>query len=512
MSSIRTAPFGFWRSPITSDLIVAQSIGLSEVQLDRDANGGDTIWWLESRPQEGGRSVLVRQGPDGTVADASPAGVNVRTRAHEYGGGAWTVADGTIFFSSDRPGPAGTPDRRLYRQDPGAAPEPVTPASETAGEEWRFADGLIDPRRRLWIGVGEHHRPGQAHPDNAIIAVPLDGAAAGTIRILAQGHDFFASPRLSPDGSRLVWLAWDHPHMPWVETTLFAVDLAADGSPAGDPQALAGGSGESVFQPEWSPDGAWLVFVADRSGWWNLYRCDGRGGPVEAVLPMAAEFGRPQWVFGLSAYSFSGPGRLLCSYIEGGLGKLAFVDLAGGALTPVDLPYTDITSLRANERVAVFRGGSARDAAAIVRLDLATGQREVLKRATEIGEDPALRRFFAEAQPVEFPTAGGRTAHGLYYPPTNPDHAAPAGDLPPLVVKIHGGPTSAASSTLSLGIQYWTSRGIAVLDVNYGGSTGYGRAYRDRLNLAWGVVDVQDSVAGAKYLAAQCSERMSCPV
>lgn len=502
MTGIRTAPYGFWRSPITSDLIVAQSIGLSEVRLDRDAMGGDSIWWLESRPQEGGRSVLMRRAADGSVAEVSPTSVNVRTRVHEYGGGAWTVADGTVYFANDRPGPAGTlPDRRLYRQAPGAAPVPVTAATGEA--EWRFADGLIDSRRRLWIGVGERHRPGQAHPDNMIVAVPLEGEGAGGVRILAQGHDFFASPRLSPDGSRLAWLAWDHPHMPWVETTLFVAELAADGAPAGAPRVLAGGSGESVFQPEWSPDGQWLVFVADRSGWWNLYRCDGRGGPAEPVLTLAAEFGQPQWVFGLSTYAFSGPGRLLCSYIEGGLGKLALVDLLTGALTPTDLPFTDISSVRANERLAAFRAGSPRDPAQIVRLDLATGRWEVLKRSTEIGEDPALRGFFAPAQPVEFPTAGGRTAHGLYYPPTSPDHAAPAGDVPPLVVKIHGGPTSAASSTLNLGIQYWTSRGIAVLDVNYGGSTGYGRAYRDRLNLAWGVVDVQDAIAGAKYLASQ---------
>ncbi|MGK9166505.1 S9 family peptidase [Inquilinus limosus] len=499
MPSIRTAPYGFWRSPITSDLIVAQSIGLSEVRLD-----GDVIWWLESRPQEGGRSVLMRRAPDGSVAEVSPPGVNVRTRVHEYGGGAWTVADGTLFFSNDRPGAAGgPPDRRLYRQAPGKAPVPVTPATEAGGGEWRFADGLIDPRRRLWIGVGEHHRPGRAHPDNMIVAVPLEGDAAGSIRILAQGHDFFASPRLSPDGSRLAFLAWDHPNMPWVETTLYVAELAADGLPSRPPQALAGGAGESVFQPEWSPDGRWLVFVADRSGWWNLYRCDGRGCPAEAVLPMAAEFGQPQWVFGMSTYAFSGPRRLLCSTIEGGLGKLGFVDLMTGALTPIDLPYTDISSVRANERVAVFRAGSPRDAAQIVRLDLATLRREVLKRSTEIGEDPALRGYFAEARPVEFPTAGGRTAHGLYYPPTSPDHAAPEGDVPPLVVEIHGGPTAAASSTLNLGIQYWTSRGIAVLDVNYGGSTGYGRAYRDRLHLSWGVVDVQDAVAGAKYLASQ---------
>jgi dipeptidyl aminopeptidase/acylaminoacyl peptidase len=497
MPSIRTAPYGFWRSPITSDLIVAQSIGLSEVRLD-----GDAIWWLESRPQEGGRSVLMRRAADGSVAEISPPAVNVRTRVHEYGGGAWAVADGTVYFTNDRPGPAGgPPDRRLYRQAPGAEPVPVTAATGEA--EWRFADGLVDSRRRLWIGVGERHQPGQGHPDNMIVAVPLEGEGAGSVRILAQGHDFFASPRLSPDGSRLAWLAWDHPHMPWVETTLFVAELAADGGPSGPPLALAGGSGESVFQPEWSPDGQWLVFAADRSGWWNLYRCDGRGGPAEPVLPLPADFGQPQWVFGLSAYAFSGPGRLLCSYIEGGLGKLALIELMTGALTPIDLPYTDISSVRADERIAVFRAGSPRDPAQIVRLDLATGRWEVLKRATEIGEDPALRGFFAPAQPVEFPTAGGRTAHGLYYPPTSPDHAAPDGDVPPLVVKIHGGPTSAASSTLNLGIQYWTSRGIAVLDVNYGGSTGYGRAYRDRLNLAWGVVDVEDAVAGAKYLASQ---------
>ncbi len=240
MPSIRTAPYGFWRSPITSDLIVAQSIGLSEVRLD-----GDAIWWSEGRPQEGGRSVLMRRAPDGTVAEVTPSEFNVRTRVHEYGGGAWTVADGTVFFSNDRAGPAGAPpDRRLYRQAPGSAPVPVTAPTGEAGEEWRFADGLVDPRRHLWIGIGERHQPGRAHPDNMLVAVPLEGAGAGSVRILAQGHDFYASPRLSPDGGRLAWLVWDHPNMPWVETTLFVADLDADGNPAGAPLALAGGSGE----------------------------------------------------------------------------------------------------------------------------------------------------------------------------------------------------------------------------------------------------------------------------
>jgi dipeptidyl aminopeptidase/acylaminoacyl peptidase len=489
------APYGAWKSPITSSLIVAQSIALMEVRLD-----GDEIYWLEGRPQERGRYVVVHASSDGAAArDVNAPPYNARTRVHEYGGGSWVVADGTVYFSNFS-------DGRLYRQDRRAAkPVALTPAAADAERNWRYADGIIDRGRQRWIGVREDHTDaGKQYPDNTIVAVALAGPAADPGRVLASGHDFFSSPRLSPDGRRLAYLAWDHPDMPWVGTTLYVVALGEDGMPADAPAAIAGSRTESIFQPEWSPDGSALVFVSDRTGWWNLYWHDVATKDTRPLAPMAAEFGQPQWQFGMSTYGFAGRNRIVAAYVENGLGSLALIDLDSGKLTRLDLPFTDFASVRADggEHV-VFRGGAVDRPPSVVRLDLGSRTHQVLRRSTEVVDDDAVKGCLAPVQAVEFPTENGKTAFGLFYPPTNPDYAAPPDEKPPLVVRCHGGPTSAASSTLSLGIHYWTSRGIAVLDVNYGGSTGYGRAYRDRLHLSWGIVDVDDCVNGAKFLAAQ---------
>ena len=482
--STKTAPYGSWKSPITSDLIVAQSISLPEVRLD----GGD-IYWLEGRPQEQGRSVVVRGAADPTDVTTQP--YNARTRVHEYGGGSWTVADGTIYFSNFA-------DGRLYRLPRGAAePQALTPPGSE--RDWRFADGGIDHRRNRWIGVREDHTV-EGEPVNTIVAVDLAGGEPS--RVLLSGHDFFCSPRLSPDGRWLVWLTWDHPNMPWNGTMLYLAGVD-DGGVIGAPQLIAGGVAESIFQPEWSPDGAQIVFVSDRSGWWNLYRFELATRTTRPLAPMAAEFGVPQWQLGASTYAFAGPDRIVCAYSEAGLGKLAVLDLASETLTPLDTPFTEFGSLRANGNRVVFRAGAPDHPAGIVALDLGSGRHVVHKQVTDVLEraEPRIADYLTRVEAIEFPTAGGSTAFGLFYPPHNPDYAPPAGEKPPLLVKCHGGPTSAASSTLNLSIQYWTSRGIAVLDVNYGGSTGFGRAYRDRLHLAWGVVDVDDCVNGAKFLA-----------
>jgi dipeptidyl aminopeptidase/acylaminoacyl peptidase len=494
MAEKQIVPYGAWKSPITSSLIVAQSISLMEVRLD-----GNDICWLEGRPQERGRYVVVRAAADGSVRDVNAAPYNARTRVHEYGGGSWLVAGGTVYFSNFA-------DGRLYRQDAGA-PDPValTPAPPDPEHNWRYADGVIDRARNHWIGVREDHTDAsKPYPDNTIVAVPLGGTAPDAGRVLAAGHDFFSSPRLSPDGRRLAYLAWDHPNMPWVGTTLYLVDLTDEGGPAGAPAAIAGGPSESLFQPEWSPDGSTLLFVSDRTGWWNLYRYDLAAQATRPLAPMRAEFGQPQWVFGMSTYAFAGQNRLVATYVENGLGSLALIDLASGKLTRLELPFTDFGSVRADggDRV-VFRGGASDRPTSIVRLDLASNKHQVLRRSTEIADDEAIKRCLAPVQAIEFPTENGKSAFALYYPPSNPDYAAPPGEKPPLVVRCHGGPTSAAASTLALGIHYWTSRGIAVIDVNYGGSTGYGREYRDRLHLTWGVVDVDDCINGAKFLAAQ---------
>ena len=488
----RISLYGSWKSPITSELIVAQSVSLTDVRLD-----GGNIFWLEGRPQEQGRNVIVRAGAAGeTPRDLTPAPFNVRTRVHEYGGGAWLVADGAIVFSNFA-------DGRLYRQSDGA-PQPLTPPPPTPARGWRFADGVIDKPRNRWIGVREDHS-GEGEAVNAIVAVDLQGAGTEPGRVLAQGHDFFSSPRLSPDGSKLLWLAWDHPNMPWNGTTLYLAAIGADGALVGGPEVIAGGAAESIFQPEWSPDGTAIVFVSDRSGWWNLYVHDAGAREARALLAMEAEFGVAQWVFGMATYAFAGPDRIVCTYSENGLGRLSVLDLKSGALTPIALPFTDISTVRADGDAVAFLGGSPRIPGSVVALDLRSGQHRILKQSTDILERADLRiaDYLTTVEPVEFPTQNGKSAFGLFYPPFNPDAAAPAGEKPPLLVKVHGGPTSSASSTLSLRNQFWTSRGVAVLDVNYGGSTGFGRSYRERLYGNWGVVDVEDCINGVKFLGAQ---------
>jgi dipeptidyl aminopeptidase/acylaminoacyl peptidase len=266
---------------------------------------------------------------------------------------------------------------------------------------------------------------------------------------------------------------------------------------------IAGGSTESIVQPEWSPDGSTLLFVSDRTGWWNLYRYDLSARRPEPLAPMEAEFARAQWTFGNSTYAFAGPGRVVCTYVSDGLGRLAVIDLASGTLTAIDTPYTEFGSVRAEGDLAIFRAGAPGIASSIASLDLRSGKLDVLKKSTDLVEELGLARYLTAVQPIEFPTEGGTTSHALYYPPCNPDYAGRADEKPPLVVKCHGGPTAAASTALDLRVHYWTSRGIAVLDVNYGGSTGYGRAYRERLRGAWGIVDVDDCVNGAKFLAAR---------
>jgi dipeptidyl aminopeptidase/acylaminoacyl peptidase len=490
-TSPKTAPYGSWKSPITSDLIVSQSISLSDVRSD-----GEAVYWLEGRPQEQGRNVVVRAGEAGADAiDIVPKPFNVRTRVHEYGGGAWTIVRGVLYFSNFA-------DARLYRLDPGESePTPLTPAPPARDRQIRFADGIIDSRRKRWIGVHEDHTVDGAAV-NALVAVDLAQPRASPGVILAGGHDFVSSPRLSPDGRRLAWLAWDHPNMPWDGTTLYLVDLGDDGAIIGAPRAVAGGASESIFQPEWSPDGADLVFVSDRSGWWNLYRLTLATGLVRPIAPMTAEFGQPQWVFGMATYAFAANNRIVCAYTEAGLGRLAVVDLPNGALRPLETPFTQFASVRAHGDQAAFIAGAPSHPTSVVALDLASGGYRILKKATEIldQEDRRVADYLTRVEAIEFPTSGDRSAYGLFYRPHNVDFTAPEGEKPPLLVRCHGGPTSAASSGLNLGIQYWTSRGIAVLDVNYGGSTGFGRAYRDRLRGQWGVIDVEDCINGAKFL------------
>ena len=474
MSKPQTAPYGSWKSPITSDLIVSETIGLGRITLD-----GEDVYWNEMRPAEGGRYVVVRRSPDRQTTDVTPSPFNARTRVHEYGGGAYVVADGTVYFSN-------WDDQRVYRQEPGGQPQPITPKADL-----RYADSVVDHRRSRIICVREDHTDPRHEAVNTVVSLDLNGG--GGEQVLVSGNDFYSSPRLSPDGSRLAWLTWNHPNLPWDGTELWVGELQADGS-LGRAERVAGGVAESIFQPEWSPDGV-LYFVSDRTGWWNLYRW--RGGRVEPLIEMEAEFGVPQWVFGMFTYAFESAGHIICTYNEQGTWHLARLDTATGELTRIVTPYTEIGQVRAAAERVLFLAGSPSEPRALVQLDLATGQTDVLRRSSQIAIDPG---YLSLPQPIEFPTEDGLTAHGFFYPPKNRDFVAPSGERPPLLVISHGGPTSAASSTLSLGIQYWTSRGIGVLDVNYGGSTGYGRAYRRRLQGQWGVVDVDDCANGARAL------------
>lgn len=480
MSDKTIAPYGSWVSPITSDLIVAQSIGIADVLLD-----GDDLLWIEARPQDAGRYVMVGRRTDGSHRDLTSAPFNVRTRVHEYGGAAAQVDGGTLWFSNFA-------DQRLYRAEAGADPRPLTPEGP-----WRYADGIVDRTRNCWIGIREDHS-GAGEAVNTVVAVDLSGE--NPTRILAEGADFYSSPRLSPDGSQLAWLSWSHPNMPWVATDLWLADVGDDGSLAA-PEHIAGGAEESLFQPQWSPDGR-LHFVSDRSGFWNLYRRE-QDGTITPLCAKDAEFGQPQWVFGMSTYAFADARRLICSYIEKGLGHLAVLDTETLELAPLNLPYTSFAQVRAHGDRVAFIAGSATIPPSVVVLDLASQTTEVIKAATTITDDAHIASCLSSARPIEFSTSGNRTAHGLFYPPHNSAYSAPDGDKPPLVVMCHGGPTAAARSTLSMAIQYWTSRGIAVFDVNYGGSTGYGREYRNRLQGAWGQVDVDDCSRGAQWLADQ---------
>jgi dipeptidyl aminopeptidase/acylaminoacyl peptidase len=467
------APCGTWTSPITADVVAAGATPLSSIALD-----GDDVLWLAGRASEGGRNTLLRR-RGAAIEELTPAPFNVRTRVHEYGGGALLAAGGTVWFSNFA-------DNRIYRIAEGDR-EPV-PVS--AGGALRHADFVLDAARARLIAVREDHSGGAAYPVNTICAVAFDGSET----VLADGNDFYSSPRLSPDGRQLAWLSWDHPRMPWQGTELWLADIADDGTLV-DGRLVAGGADESICQPEWSPGGL-LHFVSDRSGWWNLYRFD--GGVVHALCERQAEFGGPHWVFGNAMYGFLSAREIACTYIEDGVSRLARLDTAGGVLAPIDNPYQEIRELRVQGETIAFLGGAPTIAAQAVRIHLGGGAPEVLARSIETVPDAG---YLSVPRSIGYPSADGRTAYAFYYPPQNKDAEPVPGELPPLMVIGHGGPTSMATSTLKLATQFWTSRGIAVLDVNYGGSTGFGRAYRDLLRGQWGVVDVEDCVAGARYLA-----------
>lgn len=477
MTKPQVAPYGSWKSPINADLISTEGRRIIEAVAD-----GEDIYWIEMRPTENGRYVIVRRSSDGGATDVTPSPFNARTRVHEYGGAAFTVRDGVVYFSNFA-------DQRLYRQTSGLEPQPITPEADL-----RYAESDVDSKRNRLICVREDHTDPQREAVNAVVGIALEGS--NDEQVLVSGNDFYSSPRLSPDGKYLAWMTWNHPNMPWDSAELWVGEISADGS-LDRTECVAGSVDESIFQPEWSPDST-LHFVSDRTDWWNLYRY--QEGTVESLCEMEAEFGRPQWIFGMSTYRFVSANQIICTYTQDGVWYLANLDTVTRSLDRIETPYTSISNLQVVPGGVLFNASSSTEAASIVLFDLATRQFEVVCRASEIEIDSG---YFSPPQAIEFPTEGGLSAHAFFYPPQNRDYTAPVDDLPPLVVISHGGPTSATSTALDLEIQYWTSRGIAVLDVNYGGSSGYGRAYRQRLNGQWGLVDVDDCVNGARYLVEQ---------
>jgi dipeptidyl aminopeptidase/acylaminoacyl peptidase len=472
----KVAPYGSWASPITIDLLLNGAVTLRRGMPRWD---GDDLCWTELRPTEEGRQVVVRRTAAGEIADVTPAGYNARTRVHEYGGGHYAVGGGTVWF-------ANFGDQRIYRQERGAVPVPITPEADI-----RHADMLVDPTRGRIFAVREDHATGAPEAVNTLVA--LDWRGEREVLTIAAGNDFYSSPRLSPDRSRLAWLTWNHPNMPFDGTELWIGELDADGR-ATSARKVAGGPTESIYQPEWSPAGE-LYFVSDRSDWWNIYRVRGEGD--EAVCPRAAEFGAPQWGFGMTSYAFVGAHEIVCLYSETGGTKLGHLDTGSGALKQIELLYTDLSGVAASARRVALVAASPTLSERILVVDVDTGKQEVVKVSNPAHMDPG---YFSIPQAIEFPTEGGVTAHAFYYPPKNKDFEAQSGERPPLVVHCHGGPTSSVGSSFDLTFQYWTSRGFGIVDVNYGGSSGYGRAYRQRLNGNWGVVDVDDCINAARYL------------
>lgn len=474
------APYGSWKSPLTSEMIVTESIRLGQLGLNKEY-----LYWVESRPTEGGRNVIVRLGPGQSSPESlTPPAFNVRTRVHEYGGRSYLITDTTIYFSNFL-------DQRLYCQIGQELPQALT------REGMFFAEGIVDQHHDRLIFIREDHTHVSREPVNTLVSLPCSsstGQESGTI--LVGGADFYASPRVSPDGRHLAWLSWNHPNMPWDGTELWVAPIQNDGS-LGQPNKIAGGLHESIFQPEWSPDGL-LYFISDRTGWWNLYRV--KQDRIEALYPMEAEFGEPQWSLGMTTFAFHSADRLICTYTQRGTWRLAILDIQTGTLENIDLPYTEIGGPLIQGNQVSCTASSPSEPNAIIRLNLTTRTIETLRRSMELPIDPA---YLSHPEPIEFPSEDGRTAHAFFYRPKNKDFNGPDSGKPPLLVKSHGGPTGAASSAFNLMIQFWTSRGIAVLDVNYGGSTGYGRAYRERLQGQWGIVDVDDCVNGVRYLIHQ---------
>ena len=467
-----TTPYGAWKSPISPEMLAGKQITFSSLTAD-----GDDVYWTEFRPAEALRVAIMRW-RDGVITEVAP-GFNARTLVHEYGGASVAVDRGRIVGSSFE-------DQRIYRLD-GSDPLPITPEPPEP-RAWRYADTVFRGDRLISVRE-DHTAPDEARNE----LVMIDVAGNGEPVVIATGADFYSSPRVDPEGARLAWLAWDHPNMPWDDTQLWVANLSDDGV-ANARQIPT--DGEAFFQPEWAPDGA-LHVASDRSGWWNLYRVD--GDRLEALDTVDREFGEPGWLFGFRTYGFLDDGRVVAKSTENGLWSLAVYE--DGVAREIDLGDRQASSPHlavAGGRVWTTMGGGA-EPKALLAIDPDAGY-EVIAAASSI-DVPA--DFISKPEPIVFPTSDEAVAHAFYYPPANPDFAPPDGELPPLIVFSHGGPTSSTEPVFNLHVQFWTTRGFAVVDVNYRGSTGYGTEYRNALRGRWGDADVVDCVNAARHLAAE---------
>ena len=466
-------PCGSWKSPITSDLITSESVTLDQVHIY-----DGSVYWLERRPMESGRSVIVSF-CNNTTKDMIPPPFNARSRVHEYGGGVYCACDHGIFFVNDA-------DQDIYRIRDSSNPQRITDI-----ENARFADLCFDSRHNRILCVCEDHSNSATEPVNSLVSIDV---TTGAISTLHQGYDFYSNPRINHDGSKLAWLSWNHPNMPWDGTELWLADVNENGSLATHSH-VAGSESTSIFQPEWSPDNI-LYYITDESGWWNLARHDKTGSL--AVTTQKSEFGLPQWVFGQSTYAFSANNSVFCTHITNGVGRLSVIDLDTLEITAVETPQNSFVSICAADSTVCFIAASENTFTQVIRLNTDNFESEVIASSCNTNiEDGYLSR----GQSFSFETRHADKAYAIYYPPVNREHEAPEGDLPPLIVLCHGGPTGMADASLDLRKQYWTSRGFAIVDVNYSGSTGYGRNYRNRLNGEWGVRDVEDVCDAANYFA-----------
>ena len=480
------APYGTWESPISASLVAHAGMGSSALPREVLVDGKD-IYWVVGRPQEGGRYVILRLADDKSIECITPPDFNVRTRVHEYGGGSYCVAEGVVYFCNYT-------DQRLYRQQKGKSPQPITPEPQTPAG-LRYAAIRPSHDKRSLVCVRERHEP-DGQVENELVSFPADGSAQPAI--LASGHDFYGHPRFSPDGRKLAFLTWDHPNMPWDGTELWVGDFR-DGK-LEDINKVAGGKNESIFQPEWNQQGI-LHFISDRTGWWNIYAFV--GGEIVSLHKSEADFGVPQWLLEYSTYTFLPDGRIICFFFDRGKSCIGIINPKDGEFRELSTPFSafNLPTIQSDALGQVwFLAGTYLTEPGLAMLNPDTGECHIVHTSAEHGIDPG---FISVPEHVAFPSEGGRTSFTYFYPPANVSFEAPADEKPPLIVLSHGGPTSAARSHFQSEIQFWTSRGFAVADVNYGGSTGYGRAYRDLLKGEWGIVDVEDCVNAALYLAKE---------